>query len=66
MSAGKMQYSVSIFSDKIIIITSPIVRLGTSGLKVSKIILGCMTYGTPEMASWMLDEEEGKKHIKAA
>lgn len=24
------------------------VRLGNSGLKVSKIILGCMSYGSPE------------------
>ncbi|KZP14872.1 aryl-alcohol dehydrogenase [Athelia psychrophila] len=42
------------------------VRLGTSGLKVSKIILGCMSYGTPEWQSWVLPEEEGIAHIKAA
>ncbi|KAK7444806.1 hypothetical protein VKT23_015123 [Stygiomarasmius scandens] len=42
------------------------VRLGNSGLKVSKIILGCMTYGSPEWQSWVLGEEEGIKHIKAA
>lgn len=42
------------------------VRLGTSGLKVSKIILGCMSYGTPEWQAWVLSEEEGIKHIKAA
>ncbi|KZP03464.1 Aldo/keto reductase [Athelia psychrophila] len=44
----------------------PYVRLGTSGLKVSKIILGCMSYGTPGWQSWVLEEEEGIKHIKAA
>lgn len=44
----------------------PIVRLGSSGLKVSRIILGCMSYGTPEWQGWVLDEEEGVKHIKAA
>ncbi|EJC97767.1 Aldo/keto reductase [Fomitiporia mediterranea MF3/22] len=44
----------------------PYVRLGKSGLKVSKIILGCMSYGTPEWQSWVLDEEEGLKQIKAA
>ncbi|KAJ6502454.1 NADP-dependent oxidoreductase domain-containing protein [Mycena sanguinolenta] len=42
------------------------VRLGTSGLKVSRIILGCMSYGSPEWQSWVLEEEEGMKHIKAA
>ncbi|KAK7458084.1 hypothetical protein VKT23_009990 [Stygiomarasmius scandens] len=46
--------------------TMKYVRLGNSGLKVSKIILGCMTYGSPEWQSWVLPEEEGIKHIKAA
>ncbi|PFH46661.1 hypothetical protein AMATHDRAFT_69408 [Amanita thiersii Skay4041] len=44
----------------------PYVRLGNSGLKVSKIILGCMTFGTPEWQPWVLPEEEAIKHIKAA
>ncbi|KJA16252.1 hypothetical protein HYPSUDRAFT_47566 [Hypholoma sublateritium FD-334 SS-4] len=44
----------------------PYVRLGNSGLKVSKIILGCMSYGTPEWQKWVLGEEESIKHIKAA
>lgn len=43
-----------------------VVRLGKSGLKVSRIILGCMTYGSQEWESWLLDEEEGLKHIKTA
>ncbi|KAG9076062.1 hypothetical protein FS749_012214 [Ceratobasidium sp. UAMH 11750] len=42
------------------------VRLGNSGLKVSRIILGLMSYGTPEWSEWVLGEEEGVKHIKAA
>ncbi|KAF8193698.1 NADP-dependent oxidoreductase domain-containing protein [Pholiota molesta] len=42
------------------------VRLGSSGVKVSKIILGCMSYGSPEWQSWVLEEEESIKHIKAA
>ncbi|EJC97728.1 Aldo/keto reductase [Fomitiporia mediterranea MF3/22] len=42
-----------------------IVHLGKSGLKVSKIILGCMLYGSPEWMPWLLSEEEGLKHIKA-
>ncbi|KAF7300189.1 Aldo/keto reductase [Mycena kentingensis (nom. inval.)] len=44
----------------------PYVRLGNSGLKVSKIILGCMSYGSSEWRRWTLDEEEGIKHIKYA
>jgi len=42
------------------------VRLGNSGLKVSQIILGCMSYGSPEWEKWVLPEEESIKHIKAA
>ncbi|KZP19302.1 Aldo keto reductase [Athelia psychrophila] len=43
------------------------VRLGKSGLKVSKIILGCMTYGTPDgNVPWALGEEEAIEHIKFA
>jgi len=42
------------------------VRLGSSGLKVSQIILGCMSYGSPEFMDWVLPEEESIKHIKAA
>ncbi|KAJ7060434.1 Aldo keto reductase [Mycena amicta] len=43
------------------------VRLGSSGLKISKIVLGTMSYGDPQWAgSWVLPEEEASKHIKAA
>ncbi|KAI5805173.1 aldo-keto reductase-like protein [Geopyxis carbonaria] len=31
-------------------------RLGRSGLKISKIVLGAMSYGTPAWAPWVLDE----------
>ncbi|KIK98252.1 hypothetical protein PAXRUDRAFT_824044 [Paxillus rubicundulus Ve08.2h10] len=44
----------------------PYVRLGNSGLKVSKIILGTMQYGTSEWQDWVLGEDEAIKHIKAA
>ncbi|KAI0669361.1 aryl-alcohol dehydrogenase [Trametes maxima] len=44
----------------------PYVRLGNSGLKVSKIILGCMSYGSPGWQEWVLGEEEAIKHIKYA
>jgi len=42
------------------------VVVGNSGLKVSQIILGCMSYGSPEWQKWVLPEEESIKHIKAA
>jgi predicted oxidoreductase len=47
-------------------LTRVTVRLGKSGLKVSRIILGCMTYGNPKWQNWVLGEEEGIAHIKAA
>ena len=43
-----------------------LVRLGNSGLKVSKVILGTMQYGSSSWQPWVLDEEEGIKHIKFA
>ncbi|KAK0199989.1 aryl-alcohol dehydrogenase [Desarmillaria ectypa] len=42
------------------------VPLGSSGLKVSKIILGCTVYGSPDWYSWVQDEEESIKQITAA
>lgn len=44
------------------------VRLGRSGLKVSRICLGCMTYGIPERGThpWTLDEESSRPFIKRA
>ncbi|KAJ3534820.1 hypothetical protein NMY22_g6756 [Coprinellus aureogranulatus] len=45
----------------------PYVRIGQSGLKVSKIILGTMQYGSSKWQSWVLDdEEEMVRHVKAA
>ncbi|KAL0954992.1 hypothetical protein HGRIS_003918 [Hohenbuehelia grisea] len=44
----------------------PYVRLGNSGLKVSRVILGTMQYGSKAWQDWVLDEEEGIKHIKHA
>ncbi|PBK75304.1 Aldo/keto reductase [Armillaria solidipes] len=41
-------------------------RLGSSGLTISRIILGCMSYGSAEYQPWILPEEEGISHIKAA
>lgn len=46
---------------------APEVRLGKSGLKVSKIILGCMSYGSKGWAEWVIeDQAEVNKHIKYA
>ena len=33
------------------------VRLGHTGLKVSRLCLGCMTFGSSKWRSWVLDEE---------
>jgi 1-deoxyxylulose-5-phosphate synthase len=42
------------------------VRLGKSGLKVSRLCLGAMTYGTPEWRPWVLDEAASRPFIKRA
>lgn len=42
------------------------VRLGRSGLKVSRICLGTMTYGDPQWREWVLGEEEGRPFIRRA
>jgi 1-deoxyxylulose-5-phosphate synthase len=39
------------------------VNLGKTGLKVSRICLGMMTYGTPTWRDWVLDEEESRPFI---
>lgn len=42
------------------------VNLGRSGLKVSRICLGMMTYGTPDWREWVLDEEQSRPFVKRA
>jgi aryl-alcohol dehydrogenase-like predicted oxidoreductase len=44
------------------------VKLGRTGLEVSPICLGCMTYGAPDRGahSWTLDEEKSRPLIKKA
>jgi len=44
------------------------VRLGHSGLKVSRICLGCMSFGVPERGIhiWSLDEEKSRPIIRQA
>lgn len=43
-------------------------RLGNSGLKVSRLCLGCMTYGASDQGnhSWTLPEEESRPFIRQA
>jgi len=43
------------------------VRFGSTGMKVSRICLGCMSYGRPtERWPWALDEEQSRPFIKRA
>ncbi|KAF2460592.1 NADP-dependent oxidoreductase domain-containing protein [Lineolata rhizophorae] len=50
MSPAKMEY----------------VNLGKSGLKVSKVIVGCMSYGTPDWIGWVLPEAESLSVLEHA
>jgi len=40
--------------------------LGTTGMEVSRICLGCMSFGTPDWRDWVLDEEESREVIERA
>ncbi|HWD40914.1 MAG TPA: aldo/keto reductase [Fimbriimonas sp.] len=42
------------------------VNLGRTGLKVSRICLGAMTYGSKSFREWVLLEEESRPYIKRA
>ena len=44
------------------------VKLGSTGLEVSRICLGCMSYGIPERGNhlWTLPEEESRPFIRQA
>jgi aryl-alcohol dehydrogenase-like predicted oxidoreductase len=41
-------------------------RLGSTGLHVSRICLGTMTYGSKKWREWVLEEEESRPFIKRA
>jgi aryl-alcohol dehydrogenase-like predicted oxidoreductase len=42
------------------------VNLGSTGLKVSRLCLGTMTYGSKKWREWVLDEEESRPFIRQA
>ena len=42
------------------------VRLGNTGLKVSRLCLGCMSYGSSTWRAWVLDEEAALPFIREA
>src|ERR1700674_3010696 len=42
------------------------VNLGASGVKVSRICLGTMTYGAKRWREWVLEEEESRPFIRRA
>ncbi len=41
-------------------------NLGTTGLTISRICLGCMSYGTPKWRDWVLDYEASKPFYRRA
>ena len=42
------------------------VNLGKTGMKVSRLCLGMMSYGSKKWREWVLEEEEAKPFIKRA
>lgn len=46
--------------------TDKIYSLGNSGLKISKVILGGMSYGTSQWQEWVLNEEDALPLIEYA
>jgi aryl-alcohol dehydrogenase-like predicted oxidoreductase len=40
--------------------------LGSTGIEVSRICLGCMSFGTSDWREWVLDEEEGIELVERA
>jgi 1-deoxyxylulose-5-phosphate synthase len=41
-------------------------KLGATGLEVSRLCLGCMSYGDPEWRPWILGEKEARTHLGRA
>ena len=43
-----------------------LVNLGNTGIKVSRLALGCMTYGSKKWREWILEEEESRPFFRQA
>ena len=41
-------------------------RLGNTGLSISRICLGCMSYGSPDWRPWVLDEQAARPFFRQA
>jgi aryl-alcohol dehydrogenase (NADP+) len=41
-------------------------RLGDTGMQVSRLCLGCMSYGSPNWRNWVLGEKESRPFFEAA
>ena len=41
-------------------------NLGSAGVKVSRVCLGCMTYGSKKWRPWIIEEAEGRPFIQQA
>ena len=42
------------------------INLGSTGLKVSRICLGALTFGSRKWRDWVLDEEEARPLLRRA
>jgi 1-deoxyxylulose-5-phosphate synthase len=42
------------------------INMGCTGLKISRLALGCMTYGSKQWRPWVLDENESRPFIRRA
>jgi len=42
------------------------VKFGNTGMKVSRLCLGCMTYGTPTWQQWVLEEDASRPFFQKA
>src|SRR6185503_18762165 len=49
-----------------ILVCMEYIRLGSTGLKVSRICLGCMTYGSKKWREWVLEEDESRPFFRRA
>ncbi|MGV8956087.1 MAG: aldo/keto reductase [Cypionkella sp.] len=42
------------------------INLGRTGLKISRLAMGCMTFGSPKWAPWVLDEAQSRPILEKA